>query len=154
MQPYCFPQPGVFLRRSLVEEVGGFSEDLHYSFDYEYFQRILFAGSRPMELDAIVAMFRVHEASKTASNAAGFAADDQSVADRYFNLVSAHHQRRLIAQKRKFMAWQTVDEYAKLAQSRGSRVARRALWLHVLRNPRLLQYRPVWGALRRYAWTA
>jgi glycosyltransferase involved in cell wall biosynthesis len=153
-QPYCFPQPGVFLRRSLVEEVGGFSEDLHYSFDYEYFQRILFAGSRPMELDAIVAMFRVHEASKTASNAAGFAADDQSVADRYFNLVSAHHQRRLIAQKRKFMAWRTVDEYTELAQSHGPRVARRALWLHLLRHPRLLQYRPVWGALRRwYAWT-
>jgi glycosyltransferase involved in cell wall biosynthesis len=153
-QPYCFPQPGVFLRMSLIDEVGRFTEDLHYSFDYEYFQRILFAGFRPMELDAIVAMFRVHQASKTASNAAGFAADDQAVADRYFNRVSAQYQQRLIAQKRKFMAWQTVDQYAKLAQSRGPRVARRGLWLHVLRNPRLLQYRPVWGALRRYAWTA
>jgi hypothetical protein len=137
-----------------METLGEFREDLQYSFDYEYFQRILFAGFRPMELDAIVAMFRVHHSSKTASNAAGFAADDQAVADRYFNRVSAQYQQRLIAQKRKFMAWQTVDQYAKLAQSRGPRVARRGLWLHVLRNPRLLQYRPVWGALRRYAWTA
>jgi glycosyltransferase involved in cell wall biosynthesis len=153
-QAYCLPQPGVFFRTSLVDEIGHFREDLHYSFDYEYFQRILFAGHRPLELDTTVAMFRVHDASKTASNAAGFAADDLSVADLYFDRVSRSDQRRLISQRRKFMAWQTVDRCSRLAQSRGSSVARRVLLGHVLRDPRLLRYRPVWGAFRRwYGWT-
>jgi glycosyltransferase involved in cell wall biosynthesis len=149
-QPYHFPQPGVFLRKSLVDEVGKFREDLHYSFDYEYFQRILFAGYRPVELDAIVARFRVHDASKTFSNAAAFATDDLRVADLYFDRVSAGHQRRLISQRREFMAWQTIDQCSEIARSHGHGVARRVLWQHVLRDPRLLRYRPVWGALRRW----
>jgi hypothetical protein len=139
---------------SLIQQAGAFREELRYSFDYEYFQRILLAGFRPIQLEAAVAMFRVHEASKTASHAAGFAVDDQAVADLYFSRVSAQHQRRLTRQRHQSMAWRTVDRCTAIAQTRGFQVARNALWLNVLRDPRLLQYRPVWGALRRwYGWS-
>jgi glycosyltransferase involved in cell wall biosynthesis len=148
-QPYCFPQPGVFLRKSLMGDLGEFREDLPYSFDYEYFQRILFAGLRPLELDATTAMFRVHDASKTGSNAAGFAADDLTVADLYFDRVSQADRRRLLRQRRAVMAWRTVDQCAQVAQSDGAAVALRALLNRVRRDPQLLRYRPVWGALRR-----
>jgi glycosyltransferase involved in cell wall biosynthesis len=148
--PYCFPQPGVFLTHSLVRQVGPLREDLHYSFDYEYFQRILFAGVSPIELDETVAVFRVHGASKTGSHAAGFAADDVKVADLYFDRVSRSDQHRLAGQRRRFMAWRTVDGCSRLARSDGTRAARRALWREVFRDPGLLRFRPVWGALRRW----
>jgi glycosyltransferase involved in cell wall biosynthesis len=149
-EPYCFPQPGVFLTHSLMQEVGSFREDLHYSFDYEYFQRLLFAGVRPLELDATLAIFRVHEASKTGSHAAGFAADDMKVADLYFDRVSVADRHRLANQRRRFMAWRTVDACSALVRSNGTGAARRALSREVLRDPGLLRYRPVLGALRRW----
>ncbi len=148
-QPYCFPQPGVFLRKKLIDKLGEFREDLHYSFDYEYFQRILFAGLRPLELATTMAMFRVHAASKTGSSSAGFAADDMTVAELYFDRVSRSNQQRLLQQKHAVMAWRTVDQCAQVAQSHGARVALRELVKRVLLEPQLLRYRPVWGALRR-----
>jgi glycosyltransferase involved in cell wall biosynthesis len=148
-QPYCFPQPGVFLRKRLIDELGEFREDLHYSFDYEYFQRILFAGLRPLELATTMAMFRVHDASKTGSSSAGFAADDVTVAELYFDRVSRSNQQRLLRQKHAVMAWRTVDQCAQVARSRGAMMALRVLVKRVLLDPQLLRYRPVWGALRR-----
>ncbi|MDQ6672227.1 MAG: glycosyltransferase [Chloroflexota bacterium] len=149
-EPYTFPQPGVFLRHDLIQEIGLLREDLNYSFDYEYFQRILFAGVRPFELDATLAVFRLHDASKTAAHAPGFAADDVRVADLYIDRVSRSTRRRLASQRRRFMAWRTIDACSTLAQSEGARAARRALWREVFRDPGLLRYRPVWGAMRRW----
>jgi glycosyltransferase involved in cell wall biosynthesis len=153
-RPYCFPQPGVFLRKSLVDEMGLFREDLKYSFDYEYFQRILLADQRPLELDAVVAQFRVHNTSKTASNAAGFAEDDLKVAELYYDRASAADQRRLARQRQTAETWRTVNQCWEAARSDGSRAARRILWRHIRRDLRLLRHRQVWGALRQwYRWT-
>jgi glycosyltransferase involved in cell wall biosynthesis len=148
--PYCFPQPGVFLRKGLVEQIGTFREDLQHSFDYEYFQRLLFAGFRPMLLEAILATFRLHGMSKTGSDAAGFAADDLMVADLYFNRVSPEYQRKLIRQGHEAVVWDTLAWCAGLARSHGARIARGVLWRRVVRDPRLLRYRAVWGAFRRW----
>lgn len=151
---YRFPQPGVFLRKSLVDALGMFREDLHYSFDYEYFQRALFAGYQPVVINTTLATFRIHHGSKTGSNSAGFAADDLAVADLYFNRVSVDQQRQLRHQKHWMTAWRIVDRCAGVARTQGRGAARRVLWQQVLRDPSLLQYRPVWGALRRwYSWT-
>jgi glycosyltransferase involved in cell wall biosynthesis len=149
-EAYSFPQPGVFFRKSLVDEFGPFREDLHYSFDYEYFQRLLMAGYRPHTLAAVLAVFRVHDGSKTAEHSAGFAADDLAVADLYFDRVSKSDQRRLRRQKHRSLAWLVVDRCSSLAQSDGPGAARRTLWKYVLSDPGLLRYRPVWGAFRRW----
>jgi len=149
-QSYCFPQPGVFLRETLARRMGVFREDLHYSFDYEYFQRIFFSGSWPLKLNRTTARFRVHDASKTASNAAGFAVEDLKIADLYFHRTSPAQQRKLAAQRAAAKAWEAVDRCASIAKARGPRAARQALWHHVRQDPRLLRYRHVWGSLRQW----
>jgi hypothetical protein len=51
-------------------------------------------------------------------------------------------------------AWRVVDGCVTLCRTDGRRAARRALWQQVFRDPGLLRYRPVWGALRRWhGWT-
>jgi glycosyltransferase involved in cell wall biosynthesis len=149
-QSYFFPQQGVFLRKSLVEEIGLFREDLHYSFDYEYFLRILLAGHRPIELETSLAVFRLHGASKTTLNGPGFTGDDLAIADCYFDRVSPRHQKRVVRQRDEFASWGILDECSSIARARGVHAARWSLWQHVRHDPRLLRYRPVWGAFRRW----
>jgi hypothetical protein len=95
-------------------------------------------------------LFRIHADSKTALHASRQEADDLAIADLYYDRVSPVHQRRLRSQKRRLSAWRTIDKCFAIAESEGRRAARRALWSQILHDPRLLQYRPVWGALHRW----
>jgi glycosyltransferase involved in cell wall biosynthesis len=149
-QPYLFPQQGVFVRKRLVDEVGLFREDLHYSFDFEYFLRILWSKQRPVQLDTILATFRLHEASKTTRHESGFTRDDLAIADLYFERASPAHQRRLLQQRHEFKSWRILNQCSATAQTVSPRAARRALWQEVLQDPRLLRYRAVLGAFRRW----
>jgi glycosyltransferase involved in cell wall biosynthesis len=147
---YSFPQPGVFLRRAAIDRLGLFREDLHYSFDYEYWLRLLFNGFRPVQIDNVLATFRVHSTSKTAMMWSGFERDDLAIAKLYASRASAHVQRAIARQQQAFRARRTVNACWRLAGTRGRRFARRVLWARVRREPSLLAHRCVWGALRRW----
>lgn len=69
------PQPATFFRRSVLEEVGYLREDLHYSFDYEYWLRCALAGKRFKHIDTTLASFRIHDSSKTELDATRFNED-------------------------------------------------------------------------------
>ena len=69
------PQPATFFRRSVLEEIGYLREDLHYSFDYEYWLRCALAGKRFKHIDTTLASFRIHDSSKTVLNATRFNED-------------------------------------------------------------------------------
>lgn len=56
-------QPATFWRKELVESIGYFDDSYHLSMDYDYWLRI-FKKSKPGFIDAYLASFRVHEASK------------------------------------------------------------------------------------------
>jgi glycosyltransferase involved in cell wall biosynthesis len=148
--PYLFPQQGVFLRKRLVDEIGVFREDLHYSFDYEYFLRILIAGYRPLELNAVLATFRLHDRAKTSVNGPGFTSDDLKIADLYFGRVTPLFQQRLLRQRHEITSWRILDRCSRVARDQGRPAARRALWQAVQQDLGLLRYRAVWGAFRRW----
>jgi glycosyltransferase involved in cell wall biosynthesis len=62
-----FYQPEVMFKRSIWEKAGGFvAEDLYYSMDYEMWLRFAQAGARLQVIGRPVAIFRAHEAQKTA----------------------------------------------------------------------------------------
>ena len=58
------PQPAVFWRRTLLDHAGPLDTSLHYTMDYDLWLRFAKA-SPPLVLDKVVAMFRVHDESKT-----------------------------------------------------------------------------------------
>jgi glycosyltransferase involved in cell wall biosynthesis len=64
--PWGVPQPSSFWRRELFERLGGFREDMHYSFDTEHALRLVFAGELPAILDEELAVRVVHPAAKSA----------------------------------------------------------------------------------------
>jgi glycosyltransferase involved in cell wall biosynthesis len=62
-----FVQPGVWMRRDLLEKSGGIDEQYHYSFDWDLYIRYLYHFPNVKELDDLLVHFRLHGDSKTQS---------------------------------------------------------------------------------------
>lgn len=58
-------QPASFWSVDLWRRAGGLDETLHFSMDRDLFLRFLFAGARPAALAEELAVFRLHDASKS-----------------------------------------------------------------------------------------
>jgi glycosyltransferase involved in cell wall biosynthesis len=61
----------VFVRRALLNELGGFDEQLHFCLDYDWLLRLAYASDAYRE-PGIVAFLRDHAASKSRSQPWGF----------------------------------------------------------------------------------
>lgn len=62
-------QPASFWRASLHREAGPFREDLQYTMDYEFWLRLRFTlGRRPRHLSRVLALYRMHDASKSVAH--------------------------------------------------------------------------------------
>ena len=86
-------QPATFWRRTLLERVGYFNEELHYAFDYEYWLRIL-QVEKLCVLPEVLALFRVHAASKGSTGVTAQFDEEMAIARR---LVSSPGLLRLHA---------------------------------------------------------
>lgn len=71
-RPFNLPQPSVFWRRRLHDQLGLLDESLHYCMDFEFWVRLLSAGYAPALLDVELACYRLHETSKTCAAPEGF----------------------------------------------------------------------------------
>lgn len=60
-------QPSTFFRRLVLEEIGYFNENLHYSFDYELWLRAYLLNYNFISVSDILSQFRLHDSSKTIS---------------------------------------------------------------------------------------
>lgn len=67
------PQPTVFFRRRILDQVGYLREDYHYAMDYEYWCRIGRAGLKIAKISGTAAAFRFHSNSKTQAEIDGSA---------------------------------------------------------------------------------
>ena len=67
-----FVQPGVWLKRELVEKCGGLDMDFHYSFDWDLYIRYLYKFPNIKAIDKVLVNFRLHDDSKTVSQGQKF----------------------------------------------------------------------------------
>lgn len=63
-----FVQPGVWMRRAMIEQCGGIDENFHYSFDWDLYIRYLYYFPRVKEINDLLVHFRLHDDSKTQSS--------------------------------------------------------------------------------------
>jgi len=82
-RPFNLPQPGVFWRRSLHDELGILDESLHYCMDFEFWLRLIRSGRQPKLIDTALATYRLHEASKSCAAPRGFTREHIKVEGAY-----------------------------------------------------------------------
>jgi len=82
-------QPETFIRRKVLETTGLINEQLHYLMDREWWLRyLLYFGSKQVKtIDPVLVNFRLHEASKTVSAAAGFEKESLSL---YYSIAKQY----------------------------------------------------------------
>ena len=99
------PQQSTFWAASLWKELGPMREDLHYSFDYEYWLRIRFVANVPPHIvHQCMAIFRLHAASKTMSAQTVFDADDARLVEQYLPYLPASERRIVRSTRRRLRA--------------------------------------------------
>ncbi|HEY4083229.1 MAG TPA: glycosyltransferase family 2 protein [Burkholderiaceae bacterium] len=74
--------PSVFMRKSLFERAGGFSSELKYAMDYDFWLRVS-ALAEPAYMEAELAAFRWHAGSTTTANRMASFEEDHQVRLRY-----------------------------------------------------------------------
>lgn len=143
-------QTSSFWKRSLVEQVGGMDEAMHYGFDYEYWVRLAFHGVQLRHIARPMMAQRLHGASKTVAFQERFRKDEQAIRDKYVGKLSAQDAA---AFKRRYGLQEASAGYAEIATvtlaSRG-KAAALAQWKQIgMRYPSSLFSKSALGTLRR-----
>jgi len=100
--PIC--QQATFWAGKFTRELGGFWEDMHYAFDYEFWMRLRFVAKvRPLMLRRCMAGFRMHKNSKTVSQWDAFDPEFKRVRAAYWKHLTLGEQR-------------AVEEYRRLSK--------------------------------------
>lgn len=80
--PNLLPQPGMLVRTSAWQQVGGLDESLHYAMDLDLFLKLRQVG-KIIALPTIVSTFRWHPDSLTVSGRSNSISESESVKHRY-----------------------------------------------------------------------
>ncbi len=74
-----FIQPGVWMRRELLQACGGINEKYHYAFDWDLYIRYLYLYPTVKEIPEILVHFRLHKDSKTQSLSEKFCSEERII---------------------------------------------------------------------------
>ena len=87
-----FVQPGVWMRRELIEQCGGIDEQFHYAFDWDLYIRYLYYFPVVKEIPDLLVHFRLHSNSKTQSSIEKFSIEELQIIKK---LSSLHEFKEL-----------------------------------------------------------
>ena len=85
-----FVQPGVWLRRSGIEDCGGIDEQFHYAFDWDLYIRYLYHFPEVKEVDDLLVHFRLHGNSKTQSLTERFGEEERKIIEKLRKIPEFH----------------------------------------------------------------
>lgn len=127
------PQPSTFFRRRAWEKVGGLDESLRLCLDYDLWLRMALAGSGFWHVPGDWSTYRLHDASKTESQALRFADEMDRVVRAAFDAGTAPPAWRAEAES-------NLAQYRAEALLRQGRDAEARRWF--------------WKAVRAFPWRA
>ena len=124
------PLQATFIRRSLLESIGGFDTNLVHAFDYDCWCRLMSLGHRPTLIGLELTGSREHADTLTAAETLTQGLEYITVARRYANHLSLRDQAAL---------WRNCDErqriYALAEAELSPSDARKNLWSRLLSHP-------------------
>jgi glycosyltransferase involved in cell wall biosynthesis len=115
-----FVQPGVWMRRELIERVGGIDEQFHYAFDWDLYIRYLYHFPKVKEIPDLLVHFRFHDESKTHAFVDRFILEEQKVIKKlgelsgYIDLKSICDYKIQKAKWTAFLSQQSKEPYSVL----------------------------------------
>lgn len=113
-----FVQPGVWMRRALIEKCGGIDEQFHYAFDWDLYIRYLYCFPIVKELNNLLVHFRLHENSKTQSLREGFAIEERKIIEKIHALPAFGNLHETCDYKIQKAKWtEILSEVSKTDQS-------------------------------------
>lgn len=144
------PQQSAFWSREIWRRIGPFREDLHYSFDYEYWLRINFvARVRLHAVSQCMAVFRLQNASKTMSGPEPFEPEDARLRGQYWKYLPFCERRWVNKVRRRTRARRDFHAGWEALKQRDVSSARRLAFSTVKNWPQSLEsWRLVFCALR------
>ena len=144
-------QPATFWSRTLWEEAAKFREDLTVAFDREFWVRLVKRGYRCDWLEAELAVFRLHEQSKSFLLDSVWAQELPKIHREHREGLSSRDEVRL----ERLLRLPTSRKYRNRAMEAADRGEVRAalawLWKMVRTERRVLRERATFGSLRRVA---
>lgn len=109
-----FHQPGIWVNREDVENVGGFDENFHFVFDKDFYIRFMrknmFSIARVQEK---LAFFRLHEESKTAKSHKHFIEEEFKMLGKYIDDEKFLHFRQTMEERREKIFWRAQKNAAR-----------------------------------------
>lgn len=110
-QEFFYHQPGVWVRREMASAIGGFDTKLHYKFDWEFMLRYLDRYPNVAYTDRNIGFSRLHAASKTISQAAGFSAENWIARERVLDRLVSDEAKAALSKIIGQMHWRRrLDE--------------------------------------------
>ncbi len=113
-----FVQPGVWMRRGLIEKCGGIDERFHYAFDWDLYIRYLYHFPKVKEIDDLLIHFRLHHQSKTQSFLSRFADEEREIIEKIYELPGYNGIKDVCLYKIQKTNWTTyLSDLSKLDAS-------------------------------------
>ena len=140
------PQPGHFWRRALIDRVGPFDETMRFSFDLDFFVRCALAGARAASTSRVIAAFRFHAASKTATINDVQVAETRAVEARHWPAIERRDGVRARLARANYHGHLALRD-VRLEKRSGA--AWRHLGVALRRYPSLLATRALYGTIQR-----
>ena len=93
---HIIPSQSVFVRKSILDEVGTLDESLHYCMDLEWYCRIFLATDKRFFYDKSICFFRINEQTKTGSSYQKMQSEAIAVLYKYLTRLPAINKRSLL----------------------------------------------------------
>lgn len=144
-----FLQPGVWMRRALIDQCGGIDEQFHYAFDWDLYIRYLYCFPNIKELNDLLVHFRLHENSKTQSLSELFTIDERKIIEKIYALPTFSNLHDTCDYKIQKTKWtEFLSEVTKTDQSFLKKVITTVKQLSAY--PRVSYSRQTLGALKAF----
>jgi glycosyltransferase involved in cell wall biosynthesis len=139
-QGVTFVQPGVWMRRELIEKCGGIDEQFHYAFDWDLLIRYLYKAPKVQYLNQKIINFRYHEHSKTVRSIEKFAQEEHRILEKITSLSEFKGLKKIAQKKIAANLWMPQ---LKEIQSQPNK---KLIKVYKILRQHKFQYLPIWQA--------